>query len=218
MINKYVKLVVLSTLEKPRTAVEIGTMWYNSKGRLYKPSVAKEIKKAVDEGLLTQKDNLLSANIPKVLDAILSDLSIGEETKIIQKYRKQLKYFYTHFGDYVKKVYLSLKAVQALTKSNYRIATEMELRLLFQLPFLLRLIEREGKDVTNIFIQVMNLTDYVKTVEKLEVSNFDILREKKLIDEWVENFEFIPKTLIKLQNKGINIFNTEAMKAIGGQK
>lgn len=78
--------------------------------------------------------------------------------------------------------------------------------------------EYKSKELANIFIQVMGLEEYVKTIEKLEIQHYHILKEKKQIDNWVESFERLTELLPQMQKKDLTIFrkNIQAMKAFGG--
>ena len=58
-LEKYTKVVLLSTLAERKTLVDMSTTWFNNKGRLYQPIIIKEIKKAVTSDLLKQKDKKL---------------------------------------------------------------------------------------------------------------------------------------------------------------
>lgn len=218
-LNKYVKIVLLSTLEEPKSLVDVSTTWFQNKGRLYQPPIFKEIKKAVNSKLLVQEKKVYCVNMEKLLGILLSDLSLGEEQKIIQRYKGYLKSFYVSLGDYTRKTYLNFEIIKELTKLDQTKAAELDLKLLIQLPFLLRFLEYKDKDIANVVIQLMGLESYVKLVEKLEIKNYDILRDKKKVDDWVEVFETLTKILSKMQKKGLTVFkkNIQAMKTLGGE-
>ncbi|RLE38010.1 hypothetical protein DRJ17_05280 [Candidatus Woesearchaeota archaeon] len=217
-LDKYVKIVILSTLEKPKTLVEISTTWFKNKGRLYQPQIIKEIKKAVESGLLIQDKKFYEPNIPKLFDLLLADLSLGEQKKIVEEYKNRLKQFYVNLGDYTRKTYLNFEIIKVFTNLDQRKAAELDLKLLIQLPLLLRFLEYKDKDTANILIQIMSLENYVKLIEKLEIQNYHILKEKKLIYDFVESFEWFSKIIAKMQKKGLTIFkkNVQAMKDLGG--
>lgn len=216
MKNKYVKIVILSTLAEPKTLVDISVDWFQNKGRLYQPIIMKEIKKAVKEGIITQEGKFYRVNFSK----LLSDLSIhlGEDDKLWRKYNEELKNFYLKLGDYTQKVYLNYEIIKVLTKKDQNKAEELDISLLIQLPFLLRYMENKDKDLANILIQVMNLEEYVKKVEDFEMQHIGILKEKKMMDSWVESFDKLTSLLPKMQKKGLTIFgkNIKAMKAFTG--
>ena len=217
-MNKYAKIVLLSTLGEPKTLVDISTTWFQNKGRLYQPPIMNEIKKAVQQKILIQEGKFYSANIPKLLEMVFKDINMGEQNKLFQEYKQELSHFYTVLGDYTKKCYLNFEIIKCLTGLNQNKAEEIDLRLVIQLPFLLRIIEYKDKDLANVVIQVMGLEEYVKLVEKLEIQHYHILKVNNKIDDWVESFDSLSKTLLKMQKKGLTIFkkNVEAVKMLGG--
>ncbi len=216
MKNKYVKIVMLSTLAEPKTLVDISVDWFQNKGRLYQPIIMKEIKKAVKEGIITQEGKFYRVDFSKLLNDLA--IHLGEDDKLSRKYNEELKNFYLKLGDYTQKVYLNYEIIKVLTKKDQNKAEELDLSLLIQLPFLLRYMENKDKDLANILIQVMNLEEYVKTIEKLEIQYFHILKENKMVDSWVESFDKLTGLLPKMQKKGLTIFgkNIKAMKAFSG--
>lgn len=220
-LEKYAKIVIISTLAEPKTLVEISTIWFNNKGRLYQPIIFKEIKKAIDSNLITQQNKkYYLTNMPKLIQSLIEEISLGESDKLTKQYKEELKNFYLNLGEYTQKVYLNFEIIKALTKLDHKKAADLDLTILLQLPFLLRFIEYKNKDLANIFIQIMNLEEYVKVIEKLEIQYFHILKEKKHVDDWVESFEKLSALLPKMQKKGLTIFskNVQAMKAFGGTK
>ncbi|MFC1774949.1 hypothetical protein ACFLZN_01390 [Nanoarchaeota archaeon] len=218
-LGKYAKIVILSTLAESRSLVDISTTWFNNKGRLYQSVILNEIKKACQKKWLIQEGKKsYRADIPKLTEQLIGKMGLGENNKITKKYLELVKKFYLNLGEYTQKVYLNFDVIKALTGLDQNKAEEIDLALLFQLPFLLRYMELQNKDLTNIFIQVMKLEEYVKTVEKLEIQYLHVLKEKRQVDDWVELFEQISKLLPKMQKKELPIFqkNIEAMKAFGG--
>ena len=217
--DKYTKIVVISTLAEPKTLVDTSIMWFNNKGRLYQPIIMKGVRKAVqDKWLEIQDKKYYNANVPKLVKSILDEISMGDDHKLAQAYKEELKHFYISLGEYTQKVYLNFEVIKVLTKMDQQKAEELDLALLIQLPFFLRFMEYKNKELTNIFIQVMGLEEYVKVIEKLEIQYYHILKEKKLVDDWVEGFDKLSKILPKMQKKGLTVFrkNVQAMKAFGG--
>ncbi|MFH1669133.1 MAG: hypothetical protein ABIA62_04355 [Candidatus Woesearchaeota archaeon] len=215
-LDKYAKIAILSTLDEQKTLVDISTTWFDNKGRLYQPIIIKEIKKC--SYLKQQGKKFYQADMKKLIENIVGEISLGENHKLAQQYQKELKNFYLTLGDYTQKVYLNFEVIKLLTKMDWQKAAELDMKLLIQLPFILRFMEYQNKEMANIFIQVMDLEEYVKLIEKLEIQYYHILKEKKQVDDWVECFNKLTKILPKMQKKGLTIFkkNVQAMKAFGG--
>ncbi len=217
-LEKYTKVVLLSTLAERKTLVDMSTTWFNNKGRLYQPIIIKEIKKAVTSDLLKQKDKkFYRANIPLFLNFITDVMKLEGSSGIAKKYKKELKYFYDDLGEYTQKVYFNFEVIKVLTKLDLKKTEEFDPALLVQLPFILRYLEYNDKPFVNILVQLMGLEEYVELIHKLERRYIYILEEKKLVDRWVESFETLIKLLPKLQKKGLPLFlkNTEKIKAFG---
>ncbi len=212
-MDKYAKIVLLSTLAEPKTLVDISIAWFQNKGRLYQPQNTKAIQELIKQGLLIQDGKIYQANVEKLLDYLLED---SEKDKIFKQYKEWLKYFYNHLKDYTRKVYLNFEVIKALTKLDHDKIPDFDLRLLIQLPFLLRFIEQTNKTIANLLIQAMKLEDYVKTIEKLEIQHYNILKEQRITENWVESFERLSQILPKMQKKELNIFekNIKAMKTL----
>jgi len=218
-IDKYSKIVILSTITEQKTLVDISTTWFQNKGRLYQPVILSEIKKAVKDGWLVQDKKFYQANTKTLIESLVDGISLGESHKLAQEYKQELKRFYLGLGDYTQNVYLNFELIKLLTKLDWQKAAELDLKLLIQLPFILRFMEYKSKELANIFIQVMGLEEYVKTIEKLEIQYYHILKERKHVDDWVESFERLTELIPKMQKKDLTIFkkNVMAMKAFGGQ-
>lgn len=172
----------------------------------------------------TNKNGSIDTEIPGSCTYISSDGGIHElailtkeEIKIVVKAKEDGRFNLT-LGDYTQKVYLNFEVIKMLTKMDWQKAAELDIKLLIQLPFILRFMEYQNKEMANIFIQVMDLKEYVKLIEKLEIQHLHILKERKHVDDWVECFDKLTKILPKMQKKGLTIFkkNIEAMKAFGG--
>ena len=157
---------------------------------------------------------LYQANIKKQLDCALREISLGASSKLAKKYEQELAYFYINLGEYTQKVYLNFEVIKAFAKKKQSKVHEINLKLLIQLPFFLRSMDYANKALANMFIQLMNLEDYAKTIEKLEIQHYHILKDKNLVDAWVESFENISRMLTKMQKKDLIIFknNKEGMK------
>jgi hypothetical protein len=174
-LNKYAKIVLLSTLEEPKTLFEISNIWFQNQGRLYQPIIKKEIEKAVKQKLLIKNKKLYHANIPKLIDLILQE--VKKDPELIQEYKKELKKFYIQLGAYTRKVYFNFEIIQALTELKQTKASELNIKRLIELPFFLRLIRQKDKDTAIMWIQISELEDYVKLVDKLEIKYYYILKE-----------------------------------------
>ena len=217
-LDKYVKIVLLSTLAEQNTLADISITWFKNKGRLYQPIIIREIRKAVNSGLLGQQDKrFYRADISKFIELIINLVKLGDDSKIAKKYESEVKYFYLKLGNYTQKVYLNFEVIKVLTKLNLKKTEEFDPALLIQLPFILRYLEDKDPYFVNTLIQLMGLEEYVKLIYKLERRYMYILEEEKMVDWWVESFERIIKLLPKLQKKGLPLFqqNTEKIKAFG---
>lgn len=216
VFNKYVKIVILSTLEQPKKLIEISKTWFNNNGRLYHPLIIKEIDKAVEDKILVKNGKFYEPNMAKLLDLML-EMDSGDD-KAVREYKSTLKHFYINFGDFIKKTYLSFEAIKLLTKLDQKKAEELDLKLMLQLPILLRFLKDNAKGVANAIIQLMGLEDYAKLIRKLEFQNSDILEEKKQLYDFSGYFKWFSKKLSKMQDKQLNLFkkNAQIMKEFGG--
>lgn len=212
-MDKYAKIVLISTLSEPKTLVEISTTWFANKGRLYQPQNTQAIQELIKQGLLIQEGKNYHANVEKLLDYLLEN---SENDKTFKEYKEWLKYFYNNLKEYTRKVYLNFEVIKALTKLDYDKVLDFDLKLLLQLPFLLRFVEQTNKGIANLLIQAMKLEEYVKVIEKLEIQHYGILKEKRITENWVESFERLSQILPKMQKKELSIFekNIKAMKAL----
>ncbi len=170
--------------------------------------------------MITQTDKQCQAGFNKIISGILEEITIGTDDKTIKQYKEWIKYFYINLGEYTRKVYLNFEVIKSLTKLDQDKAEQLDLKLLIQLPFILRYIEKENKTLLNIIIQVLDLEEYVKTIEKLEIQNYGLLKEKRQIYDWIESFEKIINIMNKLEKKELNILekNVEAIKTLGGKQ
>jgi len=216
-LGKYAKIVLLSTLAGPKTLVEISTLWFNNKGRLYQPVNMKEIKDAVKKKWLIHNGKYYHANIEKLLTAILKEITLGEDHKLIEKYKKGLRYFYVTLGDYTQKVYLDLEVIKAFTNLDHKKVNDLDLTLLIQLPFFLRYLEKKDKALVNIIIQILKFESYVETIENLEIQYFPILKKQRRIDDWVEHFATLSGLMFQLQKEELIVFskNVKAIQTLG---
>jgi len=227
-LNEYEKIVILSTLAEPRTLHDISKAWYGHKTRLYNETVRDKLNEAVKRGtLIKEGKNVYRANTPIVLTRIIDEIGLGEERRLVKEYRDRLKYFYINLGSYTQKVYLSFDIIKALTRLPHKQkekeldvhkGLDLDLRLLLQLPFLLRYVEKTNSAIANLFIQLLTLEDYEHIIESLEFQNRTILRENKWEEDWIDCFHSMDALLPKLDKKGIVILtkSMEAMKKLGG--
>ncbi len=213
-MDKYAKIVVLSTLAEPKTLVDVSFLWFKNKGRLYQPANTKAIQKAVGAGFLKQNGKLYHANIERLLQQVM----FGDDDKLARKYREALQRFYVRLGVYTQKVYLNDDVIRVLTRYDHQKADELDISLLFQLPFILRYLEYKDKETANIVIQMLHLEEYVKTIEKQEIQYYHILKEHKMMDALIETVDEILALLRKMQKKGLAVFekNITIMKQLGG--
>jgi hypothetical protein len=218
LTNQYVKIILISTLGEPKRLTEISTEWFNNKARLYQPDIMKYIKKAVDDELLIQNDKYYHANIKKVIELMFENFQFGEEEKVFLEYKQKLIFYYTQLSDYTRKTYLHFDIIKDLTKMNLKNIDDFDIKTIILMPFILRCFEQKDKNITNILIQFMNLEEYVKLIEKLELENYSILKDSKNIDTWVEYSEWLSKSLPKMQKKGLTFFskNKNTLKKLGG--
>jgi len=216
-MEKYTKIIVLSTFEEPKTLSDIGKIWFQNKGRLYQAHVMKEIKEAVDNKILIKKDQLYQVNMQKLIPEIINEISLGENEEVLVQYKHDLKDFYITLGDYTQRVYLNFEIIKSLTKLRYQKAVELDLRFLFQIPFFLRVMEQQNKELTNFLIQLFDLEEYVKTIEKLEIQYLPILKETKITDDIVGDISPIWLYMFDLIKKDLTVFekNMDVMNAYG---
>jgi hypothetical protein len=67
--------------------------------------------------------------------------------------------------------------LKSLTNLKQTKALELNLQLLIELPFFLRLLKQKDKDMIRIWIRIIDLEDYIKLVDKLEIKYCYILKE-----------------------------------------
>ncbi len=217
-LNKYVKIVILSTFEEPNKLIDISETWFNNKARLYQTKIIKEIEKAVEEKILLKDGKFYEPNMPKLLDLVIEEINLGDD-KIAEDYKCQLKQFYLKFGDFTRKTYLNFEVIKEFTKLSYRKAEQLDLKLLIQLPILLRLLEEKDKNTEIAFIRLMSLENYVKVIQKLETQNYRILQEKKQIYDFVGYNKWFSKNISKMKDSGVCILrkNLQIMKMLGSK-
>ena len=214
--KKYTKIVLYSTLAEQRTLVGLSIDWFQNKGRLYQPPIMKEIRTAVKDKMLIQKKKFYRANTHVFIIYVLEQICLGEDNVLMKEYRKLLELFYLEMGEYTQKVYLNFEVIKILTKMDMQKADNLNIMFLVQLPFFLRYIENKDKEFANVFIQIMDLEEYVKTIEKLEIQHYSILKEKGMTNAWMKTFDAINKLYPQMQKRGIAVFskNVAAMKAL----
>ena len=216
--RKYAKIVLYSTLAEQRTLVGISIDWFQNKGRLYQPFIMKEIRTALKDRVLIQKKKFYRANTHMFILYALEQICLGEDNALIKEYRKILERFYFEMGEYTQKVYLNFEIIKLLTKMDMKKADNLNIPFLVQLPFFLRYIEHKDKELANIFIQIMSLEEYVKTIEKLEIQYYPLLKEKGMTKPWMKTFDAVNHLYPQMQKKGLAVFskNVAAMKALLG--
>ncbi len=214
-LNKYVKIVILSTLEEPKSLSDISMTWFNNRARLYYPPTKKEIEKAVKDGLLTKNKKLYGPNMPRLLNLLLEEMNFGEE-ELAEGYKLDLKVFYLAHEEYIRKTYFNFEVIKQFTKLDYRKANELSVKLLLQLPILLRVLEEKDEDTANMVIQTMDLEEYVMLIQKLEIQNYYILQERKLTLGFADELEWLSDTIGQMKKKELSNFwkNIKAMKAL----
>lgn len=213
-MDKYAKIVVLSTLAEQKTLVDVSFLWFQNKGRLYQPANTKAIQQAVEAGLLKQKGKFYRANTEKLLQSVM----LGEDDKLARKYKEALQRFYVRLGAYTQQVYLNDAVIKVLTKFEHQKADEFDISLLFQLPFILRYLEYKDKETANLVIQMLHLEEYLKIIEKQEIQYYHLLKEHKMMNALIEQVDEILALLRKMQKKGLAVFekNIAIMKQLGG--
>jgi len=219
MMGKYEKIVALSTLAEAKSIVDISVTWFGNKGRLYQPAIRQEIEESIKKGNLIKIDDVkVKANTGKIIKEALSELNLGDGTKLTAEYRKLLTYFYINLAGFTQPVYLGFETIKSITKLDQHRADNLDIKLLLQLPFLFRYLEIVSKPTANIVIQILDLEEYESVIEKLEQQNLHILLKHGQRDNWVLLFERTARMLPKLQKKGLAVFteNIKALKAVGG--
>jgi hypothetical protein len=213
-IDKYAKIMILSTLAESRAIVDVSFLWFKNKGRLYQPANVKAIQSVVKDGYLTQDGKFYQANIEKLLQQVM----LSEDHKLAKKYRDALQRFYTKLGAYTQRVYLNDEVIKVLTNFEHQKADALDMGLVFQLPFILRYLEYKDKETANLIIQVLHLEEYVKLLEKQEIQYYHILKENKMMDDLIQQVDNILALLRKMQKSELAVFekNFNIMKQLGG--
>ena len=183
-MNKYVKLVILSTFENSKSLSEIGTFWFKNKGRLYQPCIIKEINKAVKDRLLLKGNRGYRPNIDFIVDLVLEDIKICQDTDSTMNYKRHLKIFYNWFRMDVGRIYLNFKIIDELSKGDWKKAINMDLTYLFQLPFLLRFLEYKDSNLACIIVNLLGLKKYVRLIGKSEWQNYYMPLEMNHLSSW----------------------------------
>src|SRR3989344_8969225 len=100
-LGKYAKVVVLSTLAETKSLVDISTVWFHNKGRLYQQANIEEIREAVNNGWLIQESKKsYKANTEKIVNDVLVDLSVSDDSKLSKQYSAWMNEFYGKLGVY----------------------------------------------------------------------------------------------------------------------
>lgn len=158
-MNKYVKLVVLSTLDEPMSLSEIGNAWFKNKGRLYQPRIIKEINRAVDDGLLIQKGKKYLTNLKLLLDTLIDESYGKSEDERIKKFRETLKQYYIQYGGFTRRVYLNFDLIKSITKLDWRNASTLDILQVFELPlYIEKHIEKDKESLLD-SLKIMRLVD-----------------------------------------------------------
>jgi hypothetical protein len=215
--DKYAKVVILSTLAEPKKLLEISIDWFNNSGRLYQPTIIKEVKQAVkDKWLIEEKKGLYRANVKKLLESFLSDLQ--GEAKALKNYKEKMRYFYFTLGDFTQKVYLNYDVIKVLTKLDQNNVHAFDIKQLFQLPLLIRYLEKQGKQTPEVFAWTLDLEEYLETIGNLEVQYYPVLKKQEKVDGWVEVVWQLNECLYQMKKKRFTPFSEKlkALKILGG--
>jgi len=223
-LGKYEKIVVISTLAEPKSIVDISMTWFGNKGRLYQPAIRKEIENSIKKGnLIRVGKKQVKANTERFIKDALEEVTLGEESKLVNQYREWLRQFYVNLGEYTQKVYLNFEIILNLVQENERLnvhkGTDLDLTLVLQLPFLLRYMDKRSPVIGNLVIQLLKLELYELTVQKLEFQFRDILKKNKWEESWIDCFRKIDELLPKLENPNVGVLGKglNAMKTLGGK-
>ncbi|MBI2559249.1 hypothetical protein HYW20_08055 [Candidatus Woesearchaeota archaeon] len=192
------KIVILSTLNKPRSLSEISKKWYGNRSRFYLDRYVKQINEAVKNGLLIREDEKYKAKFESILKEVANSIKIRFNNKQSkqhsEKYIQKIDYFYTNLKEFTVECYLDLEVIMAVVNNNPQKALDQELEFYFILPFLMRYIEWKDKSIFHLFLKEWNLEYYNKLTILLERKNVHILEKRKRIKEWVEVFRDIIKS------------------------
>ncbi len=203
--KEYVKLVILSTLTEAKPLVAIGKEWFNNTGRFFHKEITGEIQKAVEDGILSvENKRFYKANSNKLLDKVINSISLGDDKKLAEKYKKYLRHFYLDekIREFTQKTYLDDEIITILTGRDSNKAEDLKWSYLVQLPILFFYLRERDEALYNIVVQILGLEEYVKLVQHLEWKHVYILQESRCKEEWAETFNNLQKLLPKLQKKG----------------
>ena len=167
-MNKYVKIVVLSTLAEPKSLVKIGQVWFHNKGRLYQPEIKKEIDNAVKERLLVITDNGYYANLPVLFENIFDDTYTENEKRQIKKGHNE---FYIKLGNHTRKIFLNFEAIKAITKLDFTKAQALDLDVLFELPFHINYLEGLEGLALGCTLEMTRLQTYYRVIKSLQIKH-----------------------------------------------
>jgi len=145
---------------------------------------------------------------------LIDEISQEEDHKLVRKYAEELRYFYTTLGEFSLNVYLNPEVIEVLTRGKGK---KPDLKFVMQLPFFLRFMEQQNREMANIFIRAMNLKEYINVSEKYMPQHYNFLEENKHLYDWVETFQCAVKLLRKMHKKGMTTFeqNVQALESLG---
>jgi len=216
-MNKYVKIVVLSTLAEPKTLSEIGNIWFNHRGVFYQPRIKNEIRKAIVDGILIRKKTkFYQANTEKLFPELIKEINLGDDKVSLDEYQGELNYFLVTLGKYTNKVYFNFEAIKSLTNLDQQKVVNLDLKFLLQLPLLLRFMDQKHPETTNNLIQILNLENYVRLISKQEIEFFSILEENGLTDSFKADIDQVYCPFVNLGRRDLTGFkkNLEVMELL----
>ena len=180
-LNPHVRLVILSTLDKPQSLYGIGKSWFSNIGRFYNSYIIKETNKAVKLKYLTKIKNEYKSDTHRIVNEAIDGIDFEfDDKKIISyvaDYKEKLRLFYDELSDFSHPTYLNEELVKILVNKNPEVASNLEIKTVIQLPFILRYMERQSKVSLRLVLSLLNLNEYYKKLSEFENKNSHLLKD-----------------------------------------
>ena len=163
-----------------------------------------------------EKTKFYQANTKKLFTELIDGINIGENEEELKRYKYELKYFYTDLIKYTQKVYLNFEVIRSLTGLDRQKAADLDLKLLLQLPFILRYLEQEECWTSNVLVQLLGWEEYVKIIGQLEIQHFPVAKENNLTDDLGFDLNSAYSYMTELRKKDLIVFkkNLEVMEIL----
>lgn len=194
-LNPHVRIVVLSTLDKPRTLYDIGKIWYSNIGRFYNDYIIKQTEKAVRLKYITKENKAYKANTPRIILDAVNNINFrfkdNRTNEYVKGYKLKLKSFYNDLKEFSYPTYLNVELIKSISNGDSDIACNLDMQFIVQLPFILRYIEKQNKSVLRLVLSSLNLNDYYRKLSEFENANIYLLDKIKKRDFFGECCAYI---------------------------